>query len=102
MASGDISVQITATPNTSGNPKSVVVLVPRKIIEDYKLKTSTKKSEDNLIAQRLADPLAMNVFTHRTSFGNFRVAHSFSLIPPPEIEGRSPDFAQSGLKAWVL
>jgi hypothetical protein len=100
VASGDIYVQVTATADTSGHPKSVVVLVPRKSIEDYKSKVSGKKSDDNPIVQHLADLLAMNVFTHRASFGNFKVAHLFSLTPPPEIEGRSPEFARSGLKAW--
>ncbi len=102
MASGDIYVQVTATPNTSGAPKSVVVLVPETNIENYRLKMSSKKSDDNLIAQTLADRLAVNVFTHRASFGNFQVAHLFFLTPPPEIEGRSPEFAQSGLQAWIL
>lgn len=62
----------------------------------------TKKSDDHSIAQRLADPLAMYLFTHRASFGNFKVAHVFSSTPPPEIEGESPEFTRGGLKAWVL
>jgi hypothetical protein len=102
MASGDIYVQVTATPSSSGAPKSVVVLVPRTNIENYRLKISGKKSDDDLIAKTLADPLAMHVFTHRTSFGNFQVAHLFFLTPPPDIDGRLPEFAQSGLQAWIL
>ena len=98
MASGDIYVQVTATPDGSGRPKSVIVLVPRKNIEEHQI--SGKKPE--AIARHLADPLAMNVFTHRASFGNFKVAHSFSLDPLPEIESKLPDFALRGLKAWVL
>jgi hypothetical protein len=98
MASGDIYVQVTATPDGSGPPKSVVVLVPRKSIEEYEI--SDKKPES--IAQQLADPLAMNVFTHRASFGKFQVAHSFSPDPLPEIESKLPDFSLRGLKAWVL
>jgi hypothetical protein len=98
MASGDIYVQITATPVGSGGPRSVVVLVPRSQIEEYRI--SGKKSE--AIAQQLAEPLAMNVFTHRASFGNFKVTHSFFPEAPPEIEGKPPDFALRGLKAWVL
>jgi hypothetical protein len=98
MESGDIYVQVTATPNGSGRPKSVIVLVPREIIEEHQI--SGKKPE--AIARHLADPLAMNVFTHRASFGNFKMAHSFSSDPPPEIESKLPDFALRGLKAWVL
>jgi hypothetical protein len=100
MASSDIYVQVTATPAGSGRPKAVVVLVPQESIEESRI--SSQKSGDHAIAQHLADPLAMNVFTHRASFSNFKVAHSFSLKPLPEIEGRLPDFARSGLKAWVL
>jgi hypothetical protein len=98
MASGDIYVQVTATPDGSGRPKSVIVLVPWKNIEENQI--PGKKPE--AIAQQLADPLAMNVFTHRASFGKFKVAHSFSSDPLPEIESRLPDFALRGLKAWVL
>jgi hypothetical protein len=98
MASGDIYVQVTATPDGSGRPKSVIVLVPRKNIEEHQI--SGKKPE--AIARHLADPLAMNVFTHRASFGNFKVAHSFSSDPLPEIESRLPDLVLRGLKGWVL
>jgi len=98
MASGDIYVQVTATPDGSGPSKSVIVLVPRKNIEEYQI--PGKKPE--AIAQQLADPLAMNLFTHRASFGNFKVAHSFSSDPLPEIESKLPDFALRGLKAWVV
>src|ERR1700731_2531345 len=97
MAPGDIYVQVTATPDGSRRPKSVIILVPRKNIEEYQI--SGKQPE--AIAQHLADPLAMNVFTHRASFGNFKVAHSFSLDPLPEIERKLQDFALPGLKPWV-
>ena len=60
------------------------------------------KESDDAIAQHLADPLAMYLFTHRVNFGDFKVAHSFSLTPPPEIEGESPEFTQGELKAWLL
>jgi hypothetical protein len=63
---------------------------------------SSKKSDDHSIAQRLADPLAMYLFTHRASFGNFEVARSFSPTPPPEIEGESPEFTRGDLRAWIL
>ena len=84
VASDDIYVQVTATPDASRRPKSIVVLVPRKSIEEYKSRKATKKFDDHSIAQQLANPLAMYLFTHRASFGNFKVTHLFSLIPPPE------------------
>jgi hypothetical protein len=102
VASDDIYVQVTATPDASRRPKSVVVLIPRKIIEEYKSTKATKKFDDHSIARHLANPLAMYLFTHRASFGNFKVAHLFSLTPPPEIEGESPEFTRGELKAWVL
>ena len=100
MASGNIFVQVTATAKSSGRVKSIVVLVPREKIEDYRM--STKMPGDNQIARQLAEPLAMNLFTHRASFGNFKVAHMFSLDPPPEIEGKPPEIVRGGLKAWIL
>lgn len=102
MASDDIYVQVTATPDASRRPKSIVVLVPRKSIEEYKSRKATKKFDDHSIARQLANPLAMYLFTHRASFGNFKVAHLFSLTPPPEIEGESPEFTRGDIKAWVL
>jgi hypothetical protein len=100
MASGDIYVQVTATPSANRRPKSIVVLVPRKSIEDCR--TSAKKSDDYSIARHLSDPLASYLFTHRASFGSFKVAYSFSLFPPPEIKGESPELTRGDLKAWVL
>jgi hypothetical protein len=100
MASGDIYVQVTATPVAGRRLKSIVVLVPRKSIEDYL--TSIRKSDDNSIARDLADPLARYLFTHRASFGRFKVAYSFSVLPPPEIEGESPELTRGDLKAWLL
>jgi hypothetical protein len=100
MASDDVYVQITATPVASGRPKSIVVLVPRKSIDDCRM--SGKNSDDNSIARYLADPVATYVFSHRASFGNFKVNHSFSLTPPHEIEGEPAEFTQGDLKAWLL
>jgi hypothetical protein len=100
MASGDIYVQVTATPDAHGLPKSTVVLIPWKSIEDCR--TLVKKSDDHSIARHLADPLATYLFTHRASFGRFKVAYSFSLVPPPEIEGESPELTRGDLKAWLL
>jgi hypothetical protein len=99
---GDIYVQVTATSTRSGHPKSVVVLVPRKAIEEYKRQICPKKLDDLRIAQQLADPLAIYVFTHRASFGNFKVSHLFSTTSPHEIEAESPELTRSDLKAWVL
>ena len=102
VSSACIYVQVTATSDNSKHPKSVVVLVPRQNIEDYKQKMGIKKSDENPIAQKLADPLAKNVFTHRATFGTFKVAYSFSVTAPPEIAGESPEFTQGDLKAWLL
>jgi hypothetical protein len=100
--SGDVYVQITATPTGSGRPKSVVVLVPRKAVAEYAGKVGTRKWDDQAIARHLADPLAMYIFTHRASFGSFEVARLFSETSPPEIEGESPELTRGDLKAWVL
>ena len=102
MASSDIYVQVTATSERSSSPKSLVVLVPRKNIEDYKSRMPGNSADDKLVAKDLADPLATNLFTHRASFGHFRVSHSFYSVPLPEIEGKPPEFAQNGLQAWIL
>ena len=102
MASSDIYVQVTATSETSSSPKSLVVLVPRKNIEDHKSRMPRNSADDKLIARELADPLATNLFTHRASFGHFRVSHSFYSVPLPEIEGKPPEFAHNGLQAWIL
>jgi hypothetical protein len=100
VATGDIYVQVTATAEGSQRAKAIIVLVPGKSIEDCRI--SSKKTDDHSIAQRLADPLAMYLFTHRASFGPFKVARSFSPTPPPEIEGEFPEFTRGDLKAWVL
>jgi len=102
MASSDIYVQVTATSQSSNPPKSLVVLVLRKNIEEYKSRMPRQSADDKLIAKDLADPLTANLFTHRASFGPFRVSHSFYSVPPPEIEGKPPEFAHNGLQAWIL
>jgi hypothetical protein len=102
MASGDIYVQITATPEKSASPKSIVVFVLRTKIENHKLQISGKKAGDHEIAKELADPFALNLFTHRASFGPFKVAYAFSSTAPPEIKDKSPEFSRDGLEAWVL
>jgi hypothetical protein len=102
MPSNEIYVQVTATPENGGPPKAVVVLVPRESLEDYKAQVRARSSNDQAIAQQLAEPLARNVFSHRAGFGPFRVAYSFASSPPPEIAGQSPEFRHGALKAWVL
>ena len=100
MPSTDVYVQVTATPQTSGPPKAVVVLIPRESLEEAQMRVGS--SDDEAIARQLAGPLARNVFTHRAGFGPFNVAYSFASTPPPEIAGQSPEFQQGALEAWVL
>jgi hypothetical protein len=98
----DIYVQVTATSEVPGRCRSVVVLVPGRTIEGYKSKPAAKKDDDQAIARRFADPLARYIFTHRSTLGTFKIAHSFSATPPPEIEGEPPDFRREDLNAWLL
>ena len=98
----DIYVQVTATSEGSGRCRSVVVLVPRRAIEEYKSKPVAKKDDDQAIARQFADPLARYIFTHQSTLGSFIIAHSFSATPPPEIEREPPDFGREDLKAWLL
>jgi hypothetical protein len=102
MGSSDIYVFVTATFGRSGHTKSVVVLVPRKSIEEYRSRVQATKENDESIARELADQVASYVFTHRPAFGSFRVAHSFSATAPPEIEGEAPELTRGEVKAWVL
>jgi hypothetical protein len=102
MGFGDIYVLVTATFGRSGRTKSVVVLVPRKAIEEYKSRIQAIRKNDESIARELADPVASYVFTHRPDFGSFSLAHSFSAVPPPEIEREPPEFTRGEVKAWVL
>jgi hypothetical protein len=80
----------------------VVILVPRANIENFRRKESDSTSDDHAVAQSLAEPLADYAFTHRTIFSTFKIFHSFPAAPPPEIQGRSPNLSQSGIKAWIL
>jgi hypothetical protein len=102
MASSDIYVQVTATSETSEKSRSVIVLVPRANIENFKREKNNRAPDDYSIAQSLAEPLARYAFTHRTIFSKFQISHSFSTTPPTEIEGKSPSLSQSGLKAWAI
>jgi hypothetical protein len=102
MASEDIYVQITATSSATNRSKSVVVLVPQNAIDEYRSRSQATKDDDHFIARRLADPLASYVFTHRSTFGNFRVAYSFTKTPPQEIEHECPELTRGELKAWLV
>jgi hypothetical protein len=98
----DIYVQITASSASSGNSKSIVILVPRFSREIFRREKHDMKSDENAVARSLAEPLAGYAFTHRAIFSSFEVSHLFFSAPPKEIEGRSPNLSQSGLKAWIL
>jgi hypothetical protein len=102
MPGDDIYVQVTASEASSGKSRSVIVLVPRANRENLRQAQKDAKSDDNVIARLLAEPLAGYAFTHRTIFSRFEVSYSFSSSPPDEISGRHPSLSQNGLKAWVL
>jgi hypothetical protein len=102
MPPGDIYVQMTASSESSGKSRSVVVLVPRANIEHFRRQKNDSKSDDHFVAASLAKPLAEYAFTHRTIFSTFELTHLFSAAPPHEIEGRSPNLSQGGLKAWIV
>jgi hypothetical protein len=98
----NIYVQVTATFEPTGRTKSVVVLVPRKAIDEYKSKIVARKIDDQSIAKELAGPMASYIFTHRSSLGSFKVAYSFSDVAPPEIGREEPELTRGDLKAWLL
>jgi hypothetical protein len=100
--SGNIYVQVTATSGRTGRTKSVVVLVPKKAIDEYRSAIGAKKIDEPSIARALADPLASYVFTHRSTFGDFKVAYSFSRTAPTETLRESPELTRGDLKAWLL
>ena len=102
MSKGDIYVQLTASSGSTGKSRSVIVLVPRANIERFREQWNDSKSNDHDVAKALADPLAKYAFTHRIIFSTFEISYSFQGSPPSEIEGRSPNISQSGLKAWVV
>jgi hypothetical protein len=102
MPADDIYVQITASSVSSGTSRSVVVLVPRANRANFRREKHDSKSDENTVARSLAEPLAGYAFTHRTIFSAFEVSHLFLSAAPKEIEGRSPNLSQSGLKAWIL
>jgi len=102
MPADDIYVQITASSVSSGKSRSVIVLVPRANRANFRREQHDSKSDENAVARSLAEPLAGYAFTHRAIFSAFEISHLFLSAPPKEIEGRSPNLSQSGLKAWIL
>jgi hypothetical protein len=102
MPTDDIYVQVTASGTSPAKSRSVVVLVPRANIENFRREKKDSTSDDHAVARSLAEPLAGYAFTHRTIFSTFKIFHSFPAAPPPEIQGRSPNLSQSGIKAWIL
>jgi hypothetical protein len=102
MATGDIYVQITASSESSGKSRTVIVRVPQASIKKFRQERDHSHANDDAVAKALAEPLANYAFTHRAIFSSCKLAHSFSATPPPEIEGKSPNISQAGLKAWVL
>jgi hypothetical protein len=102
MPTGGIYVQVTASSESSRKLRTVVVFVPRANIENFRKQKNDSKSDDHSVAKSLAEPLVRYAFTHRTIFSTFELSHSFPQAPPCEIEGKSPNLSQSGLKAWVV
>jgi hypothetical protein len=102
MPTTDIFVQITASSESPNKTRTAIVRVPRACIEKFRQEKNDFLSDDNSVAKSLAEPLAKYAFTHRTIFANYEVVYSFALTAPSEIEGRSPNLSQAGLKAWVI
>ena len=102
MPTHDIYVQVTASSTSPAKSRSVLVLVPRANIENFRREKKDSTSDDHAVARSLAEPLAGYAFTHRTIFSAFKISHSFPAAPPPEIQGRSPNLSRSGIKAWIL
>ena len=102
MPDRDVYVQITASSQSSGKARSVIILVPSANIGRFRKQKNDAKTDDQTIAKSLAAPLAEYAFTHRTIFSTFELSYSYLSAPPHEIEGKSPNITQSGLRAWVV
>jgi hypothetical protein len=102
MPTDDIYVQITASSGSSDKSRTAIVRVPRAKIDKFRQDKNDFRSDDNALAKSFAEPLVGYAFTHRTIFSTYTLAYSFSLTPPPEIGGRTPNLSQAGLKAWVI
>ena len=102
MPIADIYVQITASSDSPNRTRTAIVRVPRACIDRFRQAKNDFHSDDNTVAKSLAEPLAKYAFTHRTIFSKYELAYSFALAAPSEIEGRSPNLSQAGLKAWVI
>ncbi len=94
MAADDIYVQVTA--NAGGRSRSVIVLVPRTARE------SVAGANENIVAQKLAEPIASYAFLHRRILADYKVSYAFFTEEPNEIEGRAPQLRQNGLQAWIV
>ena len=102
MPINDIYVQITAYSESPNRTRTAIVRVPQVCIDKFRQEKKDPHSDDNTVAKSLAEPLAKYAFTHRTIFTKYELAYSFALTAPSEIEGRSPNLSQAGLKAWVI
>ena len=94
MPADDIYVQITA--NSDEKSRSVIVLVPRASRE------SGTGADKNLIAQKLAEPIARYAFLHRRILTDYKLSYTFYTQEPNEIRGKTPQLTQNGLKAWII
>jgi hypothetical protein len=102
MPADNIYVQITASSESTNRTRTVIVRVPRACIDKVRQEKNDFHSDDNTIAKSLAEPLAIYAFTHRTIFSKYELAYSFAPTAPSEIDGRSPNLSQAGLKTWVI
>jgi hypothetical protein len=102
MPADNIYVQITASSQSSGKARSVIIFVPGDNVDQFRTQKNDAKSTDQNIAKALAEPLAEYAFTHRAIFSSFELSYSYLLAPPHEIAGKSPNITQRGLKAWVV
>jgi hypothetical protein len=102
MPGSDIYVQVTASSGASAKSRSVVVFVPRKNIDRAKEQKGATQSDDAATAKSLIEPLVTYAFHHRQIFAGYSLSYSFYPSAPAEIEGRSPNLSQAGLKAWII
>jgi hypothetical protein len=102
VGSDDIYVQVTASQDSAGKSRSVIVLVPASIRQSFRETGQSKPNQENAIARKLAEPFAKYAFTHRTVFDHYEVSYAFYENEPSEINGRLPQLTQDGLQAWIV
>src|ERR1700730_3637346 len=73
MLPGDIYVQVTASSESLGKSRSVVVLVPRANIEQFRSQTHDSISDDHSVARTLAEPLGSIRFHSPNNFCYFPI-----------------------------